>query len=135
VVLAGCTTTASNTVGTAASASADDCFFASTLSDWRPLDNENLILFTIGHAPYHVRLNRPAFGLDYSAVIGVYDRDGRICPYGGDAIIVDGSFSERVMIRSIRELDDSQLQALYVAHGIEPPTVISAEPVESGDGV
>jgi hypothetical protein len=133
--LAGCSTTASNTTGTATSARADDCFFASTLSDWRPLDNENLILFTIGHEPYHVQLNRPAFGLDYSAVIGVYDRDGRICPYGGDSIIVDGSFSDRVTIRSLRELDDSQLQALYVAHGIEPPTVISAEPVDSEDGV
>jgi len=104
--------------------SGDDCMVARTLRDWRPLDNQNLILFGSGRVPYHVELVRPAFGLTYDIMIGVYDRDGRICPYGGDAIILDGPMPERVSIRNMKRLNDAELERLYVEHGISPPPVM-----------
>ena len=109
----------------------DDCFFAGTLRDWRPLDNSNLILFASGRRPYHVELMRPAAGLSFNVSIGVYDRDGRVCPYGGDAIIVDGGFMpERIAIRSMRQLTDEELDAVYIQFGIRPPAVVESVPVE-----
>ena len=96
ILLAGCTSIES--AGTGARTTYNDCFFAVSLSDWRPLDNSNLILFATGRRPYHVELMRPAMSLSSNVEIGVYDRDGRICPFGGDAIIVDSIMPERITI-------------------------------------
>ena len=109
---------------------ADECMFAVSVRDWRPLDDENLILFETRRRAYHVELVRPAFGLRSDVTIGVYDRDGRICPYGGDAIIVDGGILDRIPIRSMRRVRDGELDALYVQFGIEPPVEIRTEGVE-----
>jgi hypothetical protein len=62
--------------------------------------------------------------------IGIYDRDGRICPYGGDAIVIDEVVPERIAIRSMRRLTDEQLEEVYVEFGIHAPAVIDAEEVE-----
>lgn len=125
----------SGCAGTAVSSGAarptyDDCLFASTLHDWRPLDDRNLILFANGRRPYHVELVRPATGLSFDVMIGIYDRDGRICPYGGDAIVIDDVVPERIAIRSMRRLTDEQLDDVYVEFGIHAPAVIDAEEVE-----
>ena len=124
-LLSACAGTA--TTSGAARPTYDDCFFASTLHDWRPLDDENLILFAGGRRPYQVELVRPAMGLSYDVMIGVYDRDGRICPYGGDAIVIDGLIPDRILIRSVRRLTDEQLDEVYVEFGIRAPAVIEAE--------
>jgi hypothetical protein len=116
---------------TARPTSSDDCFFASTLRDWRPLDNENLILFAIGRRPYHVELTRPAIGLSHDVMIGVYDRDGRICPYGGDAIVVDNGIPDRIPIRSMRLLTDEELDEVYVQFGVRGPAIIAVEEPEA----
>jgi hypothetical protein len=113
-----------------AGATYNDCFFANTLRDWRPLDDRNLILFANGRRPYHVELVRPAMALSFNVMIGVYDRDGRVCPYGGDAIIVDGFMPERIAIRSMRRLTEAQLDEVYVEFGISAPPVIDTEEVE-----
>lgn len=111
-------------------AAGSDCFFASTMRDWRPLDDRNLILFANGRRPYHVELVRPAMGLSFGIMLGVYDRDGRICPFGGDAIVVDGAIPDRIPIRSITRLSPEELEAVYIEYGISPPVVIDAEEVE-----
>jgi hypothetical protein len=108
----------------------DDCMFASALSDWRPLDDEHLILFATGRVPYLVELFRAVPSLSYDIAIGVYDRDGRICAYGGDAIIVDGPLVERIPIRAIRRLTDEELEEAYVQYGIRRPRVMDVEPVD-----
>jgi Family of unknown function (DUF6491) len=123
-------TQAPTTSGAEGRSTSDDCFFASTLHDWRPLDDENLILFANGRRPYHVELVRPAMGLSFDVMIGVYDRDGRICSFGGDAIIVDGVIPDRITIRSIRRLTDEQLDEVYVQFGIRAPAVIETEEVD-----
>ena len=110
----------------------NDCFFARTLRDWRPLDNEHLILFANGRKPYLVELAVPAFGLSFEFKIGVYDRDGRICPYGGDSIILEGLVHDRIPIRSIRRLSDSEFDEVLVEYGVKPPVVVDEESVEPG---
>jgi Family of unknown function (DUF6491) len=117
----------------AASSRADDCFFTRSLRDWRPLDNSNLLLFTTGRTPYLVELFRPAMGLSFNIMIGVYDRDGRVCPDGRDAIIVNGAIPDRIPIRSMRRLTDEELDEVYVRFGIRPPAVVETEPVSTDD--
>jgi hypothetical protein len=115
----------------AASTTYNDCIFARTLSDWRPLDNRNLILFGNGRRPYLVELVQPVPDLNFDVAIGVYDRDGSICPFGGDAIIVrGGGIPQSVSIRSMRRLTDEELDAVYVQFGIRPPEVVDVTPVE-----
>ncbi len=128
LLLSGCMSTES--AGTRARGTSADCFFARALSDWRPLDDSNLIIFVSGRRPYHVELVRPAMNLSGNVQIGVYDRDGRVCAFGGDAIIVDGFMPERIAIRSIRELTDDELQVVYARFGISPPIVVETESVE-----
>jgi hypothetical protein len=112
----------------------NDCLFSVAVRDWRPLDDQNLILFSSGRVPYHVTLMRPAMGLDYDIMIGVYSRDGNICPYGGDAIIVDSPIPERISIRSIRRLNDDQLTQVYAEFGIIPPEVVNETEIPVDDG-
>jgi hypothetical protein len=112
----------------------NDCMFARTLRDWRPLDDEHLLLFGPGHTAYLVQLVRPAIDLSFNDFIGVYDRDGSICPFGGDAVVIGGPMPERISIRSMQRLDDAQLDEVYVKFGIKPPKVVTEEPVEAGKG-
>lgn len=131
LLLGACVATPSSERVSAAARRDDDCMFTRSLRDWRPLDDQNLILFESGrHRAYHVELLRPAFGLRRDIMIGVFDRDGRICPYGGDAIIVDGPMPDRVTIRSMKRLSDDELDALYVQYGIRRPAIVDTESVE-----
>jgi hypothetical protein len=116
----------------AAAAVHNDCMFARSLRDWRPLDDEHLLLFGPGHTAYLVQLVRPAMGLSFNISIGVYDRDGNICPYGGDSIVIDGPIPERISIQSMQRLDDAELDEVYVRFGIRPPVVVKSEPVDQG---
>jgi len=131
VWLAGCATvppdgdsTARDTGGSLPS----DCILGGNVRDFTALDNRNLILYGPGNRPYHVVLTRPAMGLEREFSIGVYDADagfggiGRICPYGGDAIIIEGPFTESILIRSIEQIDDTAVEALMVRFGKAEPT-------------
>jgi hypothetical protein len=129
VGFSGCSTTGSTT-NTSARSSYNDCFFAVSLTNWRALDDENLILFAGRRRPYHVVLSRPAFGLNHDFMIGVYDRDGRICPFGGDAIVIDGGMPDTIRIRSIQQLSTEQLEQLYVSFGLEDPASVEVAEIE-----
>jgi hypothetical protein len=111
----------------------NDCFFAASLSDWRPLDDRHLIMFAPRRRPYLVELARPVPGLSYEYMIGVYDRDGQICPYGGDSIIVDGLFREQVRIVSMRRLSEDEVDDVLTEFGINPPAVVSVSEVDVDD--
>jgi hypothetical protein len=102
----------------------DDCFFANSITDWRPLDNMNLLVFTGRRTPYHVQLSMRSMSLRFEDTIAFTDRDGRICPYGGDAIVVNGAIPNRISIASIQRLTESQLTDLYRSYGIRTPEVI-----------
>jgi hypothetical protein len=113
----------------------DDCFFAVSLSDWRALDDENLILFAGRRNPYHAVLSRPAFGLSRGLEIGVYDRDGRVCPYGGDAIVIAGVMPDTIRISSMRRIDLEEMDRLLVTFGITDPAAVEVTPVDIVDEV
>lgn len=131
---AGCASAAPREKSATPPQTYNDCIFARTLTDWRPLDRQNLILFAGGHRAYHVVLAIPAMSLDFSVMIGVYDRDGRICPFGGDSIIIDGIMPERISIRSIKRLTDAELAELYVQYGVSKPKVVETTPLPLEDG-
>lgn len=96
-----------------------DCLFNRGVRDFTALDNQNLILYGPGSRAYHVVLTRPSFDLQREYEIGIYDRDGRICPFGGDAVIVQGTFTERITIRSIEAITDADVDALKLRFGKE----------------
>ena len=95
----------------------DECIINRGIRDFTALDNQNLILYGPGRRAYHVTLATPSLDLDHEISIGVYDTDGRLCSFGGDAIIVDGIIRERISIRRIVGLDDAALDALLVQYG------------------
>jgi hypothetical protein len=125
--LAGaCASTQSSSGGSSAFLNYDDCFFARSMTDWRPLDNRNLVVFTGARRAYHVQLATPSMGLRFDDTIAFTDRDGRICPYGGDSIVINGLVPDRIPIASIRQLDEGQLEMLYRSYNIAGPEVIEA---------
>ena len=70
-------------------------------------------------------------GLDRNIAIGLFDRDGLICP--GDAIVARNLLPDRVTIRSVRRISDDELEALYVQFGLEPAAVVELRPIDVED--
>ena len=97
----------------------DECIFNRGIRDFEVLDDQNLILFGPGRRAYHIVLATPSLNVDHEIAIGIYDTDGRICSFGGDAIIVDGPIRERISIRRITSLNDAELEAIMVEFGKE----------------
>lgn len=122
----GCASMQSGSSGSTAFLSYDDCFVARTMTDWRPLDNRNLVVFTGARRAYHIQLSTPSMGLRFDDTIAFTDRDGRICPYGGDAIVINGLMPDRISIASIRRLDEGQLEDLYRSYNIAGPAIVEA---------
>lgn len=127
--LLGACATAPN-ASQSSSARASDCFFARSLRSWRYLDDRNLVVFA-GRQPHHVELVAPMPGLDRNIAIGLFDRDGLICP--GDAIVARNLLPDRVTIRSVRRISDDELEALYVQFGLEPAAVVELRPIDVED--
>jgi hypothetical protein len=111
----------------------NDCFFARSITDWRPLDNRNLVVFTGIRRPYHVQLSMPANELRFQDSIAFTDRDGRICSHGGDSVVVNGAIPERISIAAIRRLTEGQLEELYLSFGVKRPTVIETPETPSAE--
>jgi hypothetical protein len=96
-----------------------DCFLNRSVRDYDTLDDANLIVYGPGSTAYHVVLTTPAIDLEGEFVIGIYDDgDGRVCPYGRDAILVDGVVREEIRIRSIERIEDEDVEALMVRFGV-----------------
>ena len=95
------------------------------IRDYESLDDQNLIIYGSGNNAYHVVLTTRSINLASEFQIGVLDAalggvtDDRICPYGGDAIIIDGPIVERIRILSIERLDAAALEALKIQFGKE----------------
>jgi hypothetical protein len=68
-------------------------------------------------------------------MIGVYDRDGWICP--DDAVIVDSATPEVVPIRWMKLLSDEELEDLemrYATTGDEPAVIHVVDRLPRGSG-
>ncbi|MGW8368486.1 MAG: hypothetical protein ACWGPN_07380, partial [Gammaproteobacteria bacterium] len=73
---------------------------------------------TLGY--FYAVLVTPALDMSHEFAIGILDRDrdGRICPYGGDSILIDGLVRERISIRSIERISDEQAEFLKMEFGL-----------------
>lgn len=82
----------------------NDCVFSRTISSWTVLDDKSLILYApTKKRPYYVKLNMRSFELKFAHAIGIYSKfDNRFCPYGGNALFIDG---DRYTIAAIKKLN------------------------------
>jgi len=130
VALAGCAATggagerAVETTGSVGT----DCFTVSRVRDFRYLDDRNLIVFAAARQPYHIELGATCMGLRSEFRIALRARSDRMCGFAGDAVIVDGAFTQRCPVLSVTRLNENALQALLV--GFE-----QAEPIVEGEVV
>jgi len=83
----------------------------------------------------------PGFGLKSSFQLATRSRDDRLCPYGGDSIIIDRFAGGEARIRSISRLTPDQVEMLQIRYGKKepvdqpdpaPPEVQGAEVEELG---
>jgi hypothetical protein len=88
-----------------------DCIFFRSIYDWRAIDHYNLIIWAPNRrSPYHVELDRPCDGLRFTDTIAFSSNlDGRLCAFGGDAVVVD---HDRCPIGAITKLNREQLDYL-----------------------
>ena len=88
-----------------------DCIFFRSIYDWRAIDRYNLVIWAPNRrSPYHVELDRPCDGLRFTDTIAFSSNlDGRLCAFGGDAVVVD---HDRCPIGAITKLSQEQLDYL-----------------------
>ncbi len=80
------------------------CVFMRTLYNWKPVDRYSLIAW-INNSKHAVliELDQPCFSLPFAETIAfTSNADGRLCSWGGDAVIVDG---DRCTIGAINDWD------------------------------
>jgi hypothetical protein len=98
-----------------------DCIWLRTVRDYTTLDDRNLLIRGTGKRNYLVTLMHRSFGLKSSIGLGFSSRDDQLCPYGGDALVLDGLNREKVGIRSISEVSPEQVDELMIRFGRKEP--------------
>lgn len=102
----------------AAARSENSCVFTSTLDDYQPLDNERLLLWAPGRKqPYLVTLNFPSMDLKWGIQLGFedHDRNGLICGFGSDAVVIRGAMPDRITIRSMERITPDEAKQLLAS--------------------
>jgi Family of unknown function (DUF6491) len=126
---AGCATR-SAAANKPAARSDDACVFSSTLDDYQPIDDERLILWAPGHRqPYLLTLSFPSTDLKWGLRLGFEDRDrnGLICGFGPDAVIVPNGIPDRITIRSMEKITPEKAKELLAAARKKTPKQPSRE--------
>lgn len=131
-VLLGCATPGDDykSAGDPAQIRSDDCFSQSSIRNYQILDDRNLIVTGAGSRAYHVELASRALDLRSSWSIGFQSRSGLIC--SSSTLLVNDGFGSRgsaTRLRSVRQLDSDELDALLVQFGKKEPE----NPVEQPD--
>ena len=98
-----------------------DCISQMTVRDYSVLDDTNLIVTGAASRKYHVTLYRSAFDLRSTWRIGFRSPTGQICPGFSDLVVSDGIGTERIKIRSIRQLTPEEHDELLVSFGKKQP--------------
>jgi hypothetical protein len=114
VATTGCATGSAATSKAAATHSDSECVFTSALDDYQPLDNERLILWAPGHKqPYLLTLTFPSSDLKWGIQVGFEDRDrnGMICGWGMDSVVIPGGMPNRITIGSMTKITPDQAKA------------------------
>ncbi len=111
--------------------SGSDCILIRTIRDYTPLSRDSLLIHASGKRSYFVRLFTPSFGLGSSFQLATRSRDDRLCPYGGDSIIVDRMPGGEARIQSISRVDPAQVEQILIHYGkIEPGDTEDPTPPE-----
>ena len=122
-VIAGCAS--SGETPTSSSGDIDyrgsDCILISTVRDYTPLDDSNLLIWGPAKRAYLVTLVRSTFELRSSFRLAFSSRDDQLCPYGGDGIVVGSLGRETVGIRAISRLSEEQADQLLIRYGRKEP--------------
>ena len=111
-----------------------DCISEMSVRDYSVLDDSNLIVTGAGSRKYHVALYRSAFDLRSTWRIGFRSPTGQICPGFGELIVADGIGTERIKIRSIRQLTPEEHEELLVGFGKKQPAQTQTSEPEDVDG-
>lgn len=113
-----------------------DCIYARSVYDWKALDDRNLVVWAPSRRkPYHLELDRRCSGLRFADSLAFNDRnDGRICAYGGDSIVIPGSFPERCSIAAIHPLEPQQLEHLLLRFGAQRALPEDPDEEAAGEG-
>jgi hypothetical protein len=98
-----------------------DCILIRTIRDYRELDDRNLLIYGPADRAYYVTLFRPSFELRSSFQMGFSSRDGQLCPFGGDAVVVGSMHREEIGIESITRVTEEQEEQLLVRYGKKEP--------------
>lgn len=111
-----------------------DCILISTIRDYTPLDDSNLLIYGPAKRAYFVTLVHSTFELRSSFRLQFSSRDGHLCPYGGDAVLVGSFGREAVGIRAISRVTEEQAEQLLVRYGRKEPAEQQAPAPEDVKG-
>jgi hypothetical protein len=111
-----------------------DCILVSTIRDYTPLDDSNLLIYGPGKRAYFVTLVHSTFELRSSFRLQFSSRDGQLCPYGGDEIVVGSFGREAVGIRAISRVTEEQAEQLLIRYGRKEPAEQQAPAPEDVKG-
>jgi hypothetical protein len=136
VMLAGCATSPAAT-GPGSNADRHRCVSTLSLSDWEFLDDSTLLVWTVSRRrAYRIELVRPMHDLRFEHLLRLADRnlDGRICPYGGDAILPGHPGVGPVSLASIEYLTAEQTAHLMAQrpHKRKEVKTVPPEPGDAG---
>lgn len=93
----------------------NDCFQRGNVRDFKSLDRKRLVVFAPSRKhPYLVEVSPTCIGLKFSETIAFQSRDSRICPFGGDDLLVERS---RCSIVSISRLDSIEYEMVKARYG------------------
>jgi protein tyrosine phosphatase (PTP) superfamily phosphohydrolase (DUF442 family) len=102
----------------------NDCFWAGSIHDWKALSDQRLIVWSPSRqCAYQVDLAHRCNGPRFTNDIGFQDRDGRICSFGGDAIVIPGPTGDHCSIASIKRLAAAELDLLLSAGAVSKGNV------------
>lgn len=85
--------------------SVDECVLLPTVDDWRALDRDSLLLMSAGRPRYRVDV-AVCQSLELFETIRLVSHDARLCTYGGDAVVVDGTRCAIVRIVRVEPAED-----------------------------
>ena len=111
-----------------------DCILISTIRDYTPLDDSNLLIYGPAKRAYFVTLVHSTFELRSSFRLQFSSRDGQLCPYGGDQIVVGSFGREAVGIRAISRVTEEQAEQLLIRYGRKEPAEQQAPAPEDVKG-
>ena len=111
-----------------------DCILISTIRDYTPLDDSNLLIYGPAKRAYFVSLVHSTFELRSSFRLQFSSRDDQLCPYGGDGIVVGSFGRETVGIRAISRVTEEQADQLLIRYGRKEPAEQQAPAPEDVKG-